>query len=796
MSSIVKPPPNIPNDDSNKIPANLSKLADTEELKSDANSESDTTSDPDEIYPWFPTKRWIDQKKYIIECRTRHGTSTLEENYDDSNKIDGTFARLNEIDGLKTTLFPHQKPIVQAMIDAENNRRNELIIIPEHNACEQRTTTLLNSACVLSEPVGSGKTIDVLALIMSQKFPKAIQDIGIMTMCDELGTPKPTIVSVVRKKFKHILHPTIVFVGVSVIDQWITAIKTFTNLRYYAVYQVKDLQMLVDMMTSKKINNYDIVIVKNGKVTRPITFPKFLRIEWKNKKQISYIYNIISNIRNYCWARVVVDDFDTIKLPHNAGLVNGLFTWYISSTQKTMHVRITKNTQFRKTSDMLLYSNFGCGKIMENHILFQCLNIRNNPSFIKHTNRLPAPKFYTYVFKNPNDRYIGLMGSMDNEQASQIMEMLNGDAFETAAEAAGVKSTSVADIFQKILGTQFENYEHSTRILAFIDKNEDATQRRPFSANTDPDDTYTKKNLLEFRRPEYNYPNLRSLLVSTKEEYKEINEKSGMAIQRVKSNISEGNCPICYIEFADGEEDTVILKCCGVVVCSACCFETIFPKKSMRGQCSNCRHRLTMLEIIYMNSEFDLESITKDRIKDDFSNGTEEVKALYKKPRSKIDAIIDIINGVVPEERKEVDIRIHNLMKGLGTLEDGTIQKVLIFANFDETLIQIEKDLKNRNINFTRLGGGHSEITKIATEFNTSTISCVMTINSTKHCSGLNLQTATDLIFAHKIIDKNIQSQVAGRIQRMGRSTQARIHFMLYTNEFDWMTLNNELRII
>jgi uncharacterized DUF497 family protein len=71
-----------------------------------------------------------------------------------------------------------------------------------------------------------------------------------------------------------------------------------------------------------------------------------------------------------------------------------------------------------------------------------------------------------------------------------------------------------------------------------------------------------------------------------------------------------------------------------------------------------------------------------------------------------------------------------------------------------------------------------------------------MIINSTKHCSGLNLQTATDLIFAHKIIDKDIQSQVAGRIQRMGRTTQARIHFMLYKNEFEWMTYHNELRII
>jgi SNF2 family DNA or RNA helicase len=216
----------------------------------------------------------------------------------------------------------------------------------------------------------------------------------------------------------------------------------------------------------------------------------------------------------------------------------------------------------------------------------------------------------------------------------------------------------------------------------------------------------------------------------------------------------------------------------------------------MNGQCSNCRQKLSMLDIIYMNSEFNLESITKDRM-DDFSKPKEagDAKA-YKKPRAKIDAILDIIRGATPEEQKEVDVRVHNLMKGLGALPDGAAQKVLIFASFDETLKQIEKDLTENDIKFMRLGGSHSEITKTAEAFNSAKGSRVMIINSTKHCSGLNLQTATDLIFAHKIIDKDIQSQVAGRIQRMGRTTQARIHFMLYKNEFDWMTMQNELRVI
>jgi hypothetical protein len=356
-------------------------------------------------------KRWSDQQKFYTAARHNQQRQRIEEkSYDVSIEIDEGFLGIDDIEGLKTTLYPHQKPIVQAMVDAENNRKFTIITTGRgENGELAEILTVINSSCVLSEPVGSGKTIDILALIISQKFPKACPDVGIIDFAD---SGKSSMVSVVRKKYKNILFPTIIFAGVSVVDQWVQAIKEFTSLRYFAVYQVRDLQILIEMMSSKKINNYDVVIVKNGKVTRPIKFPEFIKVEIKNRNSTPYIYNVIANIRNFCWARVVIDDFDTIKLPNNAGLVSGLFTWYISSTKKYMTTRKNMNIQFRTTEDMLMYANFSCGKIMDNQILFNCLNIRNKPGFIESTNNLPSPKFFVYVFKNPNDRYMGLLGIM------------------------------------------------------------------------------------------------------------------------------------------------------------------------------------------------------------------------------------------------------------------------------------------------------------------------------------------------------------------------------------------------
>ena len=44
---------------------------------------------------------------------------------------------------------------------------------------------------------------------------------------------------------------------------------------------------------------------------------------------------------------------------------------------------------------------------------------------------------------------------------------------------------------------------------------------------------------------------------------------------------------------------------------------------------------------------------------------------------------------------------------------------------------------------------------------------------------------STDLIFAHLITNHNIEAQVAGRGQRLGRMCQLNIHYMLYEDEFN-----------
>jgi SNF2 family DNA or RNA helicase len=735
-----------------------------------------------------------------INATKKLNTYNINGSGDVEHLLNNSYTKIENVPGLKTSLFPHQKTIVKAMLDLEMNRSYNVPILYNRN---NETHELKTTAGVLSEAVGSGKTIDILSVILLQKIPKVYPDISELNLLNKTSesrwsSQKLYYTSCIRKKFRNILKSTIVFAGVSVVNQWVSAIQTFTTLKYFTVFDVRDLQKLINIMADKSANNYDIIIVKNGKVTRPVVFPSYIKIESKNfNKSTMYIYNIIANMRNFCWARVVVDDFDTIKLPHNAGIVNGLFTWYISSTKKKMNTKTITTTDFKSTSDLLMYSNYNCGNIMSNDLLFYNLNIRNDPKFVKETNNINSPKFYAYTFANPNNQYIGFLSLMGDDEANEVMEMLNGDAIETAAERIGIKTTKVADIFQIMLGKQFDRYIKSINVLGFITEVEPMQgHRQPMSENPDEDDTYKKTDLFIKREINYNYPNLKGLIDSTKEEYTEIRQKSSIAIERVKSNIKEGECPICSSELNDEDEETIILKCCGIILCGMCCFGTVFPKNSPTGQCSNCRAQLKLPDLIYLNSSFDLNNIVEEKMNDSDSDEDDEEKKdeVKEKPRDKMTAIVDIIKGIKPVERCRVDVNIPNLMKGTNILPELPYHKVLIFANYDETIKKIRTTLTDEKVNFWQLGGSHKEIAATVEQFTNCDKTCVLIINSMKHCSGLNLQTATDLIFAHKILDPNVETQVIGRGQRLGRTTTLKVHFMMYKNEYEYMIRNNTIR--
>jgi hypothetical protein len=692
------------------------------------------------------------------------------------------FSKIEHVPRLKTTLFEHQKTVVSAMLDMEKKRQLKIYSVKQN-----QYVTLSYNVCILSEPVGSGKTIDILALCCLSNKPRAIPDIT------ELIYPTDTVhVGIVKRKFKRLLSPTIIFVGVSVLNQWESAISTFTDFDALIVRDVHGLKLLLSLIESRGINAYDIVLVKNGKITVPIELFDDIELEDKNKVGQPYIYNIIANLREYIWARVVIDDFDTIKLPHNANIIVGLFTWYISSTRKMTQNREVQR-KYTSASDYLTNQDYGCSNILLNNLLFEFLNVRNHDEFIKQTTSLPIIKYHVVIFKNPNNGYISLLASMADDTVTKITDMLNADAIGAAADAAGIRSTSVVDIFEKLLGDKFEQYRFATAVVDFITMEEGRADER--EEVTDEDPKYGKKRLLSFESIDYKYPNIDKLLTETKIQYTEIKTTAGTAIQRVKDNIAHGECPVCRSNLQDVEE-FIILKCCGLVLCGNCGIKgqkmnDRFNKLS--GVCSQCRAPLTIKDMIYLSDNFNLDNLLEENFED--TNVKVEANTIVEiKENTKYTSIIDILYAQPMKEAKHVDMCLANMMKGNRKLPEAPVRKLLVFANYDETLTSVIKTLDDEKITYWKLQGSASELSAISVLFNSSKESCVLVINSTKHCSGLNLQTATDLIFMHCIKDLAIESQVAGRGHRLGRNSPLNIWYLTYDNEYETLCKTRSVR--
>jgi hypothetical protein len=181
-----------------------------------------------------------------------------------------------------------------------------------------------------------------------------------------------------------------------------------------------------------------------------------------------YIYNIIANIK-VAWACVIIDDFDYIKLPKNAGRVPGLFTWFVSATKGAVPSRTYQNKQFLLSQHIILYRGLDCAKIMTNDILFKKFNVRSHSQVIQRYNRLTNPIAYQIVINNNNVAMVNIAKNLAPEDMREIIYMMNGDAVGAAAERLGIVAKTNADIVKHLLQANYDEYRIVCRVLEFVE---------------------------------------------------------------------------------------------------------------------------------------------------------------------------------------------------------------------------------------------------------------------------------------------------------------------------------------
>ena len=788
-------------------------------------------------------RSWVKiPRDYVLEAMSRQVHADEKDGFKNILRLDETYAKVDTPEGFKITLLPHQQVIIRAMQDLEQNRyirvtglqRNQMEI-PDEGVIE-------TCAGVLSDKLGSGKTYDILGLIAHGKnnripktsnisaLPLARRDRMVkmlhrnaydLSNYDHIGCKTE-----VRRVYNKFIPLTLIFVSKSVLLQWQKAINENTNLKVFMIENIFSMKVFYRMLFKpnkndniQKLLTYDIILIKNGDISG-LFEPEELKethLEGVGVKKILSVFGEL--FKDFCFERVVLDDFDTLGIPNNAFTIPALFTWFVSATKKAI---TSNNKEYESKTIIDAVTNYrpAYTSVWKNRNLFTFFNISCDEKFVDNSTQASKVEFYSYQFHNPNEQYIGLLGAMGTADAHQIMEALNGDAINTAAGEVGIKSTSVADIFEKVLDNKWNIYKKNLEVEKYLIRVDGYLgELRP----RDDDEGYSNTVLDKFRK-NLRKPGPFDVIISTIkyqdegatgvfEEVRSANaaskEENGKAINRVKDNLKQGECPITCEPLANCS-GVVIMKCCGVTISTEAASWSLKLHSSgginnVAGVCPHCRRQINFSQLILVDKELKFEDIINESIEVPEPLPIEvspDGEPVENEEFNKFSCITRIIQGLDETDPEIIKVRVKreikipgmlvgNYDKGIAPVSD---RKVLVYASFGETLDLLTKRLIDKGISFLRVQGTTRQIEDMVSRYNLPNSNpesiSVLLINGAQYCAGLNLQVTTDLIYTHKIIDHNVESQVAGRASRYGREHNLRIHYVLYDNEIDYMFKN------
>ena len=188
-------------------------------------------------------------------------------------------------------------------------------------------------------------------------------------------------------------------------------------------------------------------------------------------------------------------------------------------------------------------------------------------------------------------------------------------------------------------------------------------------------------------------------------------------------------CTICH----ESIEKPVILSCCNNIFCGKCIMKWYEKNRT----CPLCRESIQVKNLLYLDNQ---------------SDNKKKGKAL----KTKIEQIVDIINS------KE---------------EKG---KFIIFSEEDITFSLIINKLKEENMECKEVKGKTQYREKIIKNFKNDKLS-ILFLNSKNNGAGIDLQECTDIILYHKM-QPNIQTQIIGRANRIGRKNKLFVHHLCIQN--------------
>lgn len=677
--------------------------------------------------------------------------------------MDETDQKICNPKGLKIELFDHQKTTVYSMmkLEEEGSIQNG----DEFKVC----------ASILSEMMGSGKTLEIISLILLRKIPgKSNYYVNI---------PNNAYTSIYKVYNKHI-KSNLIFVSPQTLHQWLDTIACYTDLSVFVIDGIAKLRNFYLMYKQNLLNNYDIYLVKvcqiSSSINREYNYP-FLKAKYQNQKYAKrHIVNEIADISfDSQWGRVIYDDFDTSGITNNCLNIPSRFTWFVSATINSSKKPKVENMD--STSEHITYYNSRIFDVFDNKILLSYYNLKCNENYILNSQSLPKYETYIYTVENDMNWYIDMIRTCS--VSDKIIEALNEDAIEKASELADIKINHISELFKNIFQNNINNFRNVINKLNKCYKIQEEIKDTyiPFDDVID-----TNINIIEFQLDLYELDNS-SINLPTLNYYIDVlknkKEKYIKVIERIKSKLLDSECYICFSDYKDGKTK-MLYNCCGFITCSNCTRSLCREENSkITIKCPQCRNINNFNELSYIPNELNTTSLgdMDIMINNIIKQPNKKIHKIEKYFSPKILELGKIIDEPNKENNKVRNLKYKNVISGNIDLKNNfQFDKMMVVAQFRETFDMIVSYLNEKNIGYIKLT---QPISESINEFKTNKNRKILLLESYKYCSGIDLGFLSDLIFMNKICNFDIESQIVGRLQRLGRNSNLRIHYILYENE-------------
>ena len=253
--------------------------------------------------------------------------------------------------------------------------------------------------------------------------------------------------------------------------------------------------------------------------------------------------------------------------------------------------------------------------------------------------------------------------------------------------------------------------------------------------------------------------------------------RASVAAAAAASAIAD-ECVICREPF---EGHASVLRTCGHKFCYQCT-QTLIQRRQERSntiKCPNCRDLCPISDIAHVN--LDLASAAAAERVDDAL-----VLSAQRCQRGARVGVAAAEERIVQRVDGSWGAKVDAIVKVLKHIEGrGTLEKALVFSQWEEVLHLVGQALAGNGVQFRRLKGAALSASRVLHEFKHTASIQVLLLPTKSGANGVNLTEASHVLMCEPLLEAGVEAQALGRVDRIGQTSATHVYHFFAKNTIE-----------